>query len=136
MPRDRRPRERAPARARFGAQNDHSSLGPRLSILSIVGASCRAGPPAEPPPLITRELANDEELAKAIREYYTKYEYRIPMRDGTRLFTAVYAPKDHSHSYPILLLRTPYGVGPYGTDNFPTAHDPRSLQSLAPAPRS
>ena len=26
--------------------------------------------------------------------HYTKYEYRIPMRDGKRLFTAVYVPKD------------------------------------------
>jgi putative CocE/NonD family hydrolase len=35
------------------------------------------------------------------------------MRDGTRLFTIVYAPKDHSRSWPILLNRTPYGVAPY-----------------------
>ena len=39
--------------------------------------------------------------------HYTKYEYRIPMRDGTKLFTAVYSPKDHSQPYPILLTRTP-----------------------------
>ncbi len=50
---------------------------------------------------------------------YTKYEYRIPMRDGVRLFTAVYAPKDASQAYPILLLRTPYSVRPYGEDNYP-----------------
>jgi len=52
------------------------------------------------------------------RAHYTKYEYRIPMRDGVKLFTAVYAPKDHSQSYPILLQRTPYSVGSYGIDNF------------------
>ncbi len=45
------------------------------------------------------------------REHYTKYEYRIPMRDGARLFTVVYAPKDGSKTYPILMLRTPYSVG-------------------------
>jgi len=57
------------------------------------------------------------------REYllanYTKYEYRIPMRDGARLFTAVYVPKDATQTYPILLLRTPYTVAPYGVDNYP-----------------
>jgi uncharacterized protein len=55
-----------------------------------------------------------------IKPNYTKYEYRIPMRDGTRLFTAVYVPKDDSQKYPILLMRTPYSVRPYGVDNYPT----------------
>ena len=51
-----------------------------------------------------------------VKEHYTKYEYRIAMRDGVRLFTSVYAPKDSSHAYPFLLDRTPYSVGPYGVD--------------------
>ena len=50
---------------------------------------------------------------------YTKYEFDIPMRDGVKLLTAVYAPKDDSQPYPILLQRTPYGVRPYGVDNYP-----------------
>ena len=56
-----------------------------------------------------------------VKANYTKYEFRIPMRDGLNLFTAVYVPKDASASqtYPILLMRTPYGVGPYGIDNYP-----------------
>jgi predicted acyl esterase len=54
-----------------------------------------------------------------VRAHYTKYEYRIPMRDGVKLYTAVYAPKDVSARYPILLLRTPYGVRPYGVDAYP-----------------
>ncbi len=53
-----------------------------------------------------------------VRSNYTKYEYRIPMRDGAHLFTSVYVPKDHSKTYPILLTRTPYTVGPYGVDRF------------------
>lgn len=53
------------------------------------------------------------------REYYTKHEYRIPMRDGVRLFTAVFAPKDTSQDYPILLRRTPYSIAPYGEDQYP-----------------
>ncbi len=52
------------------------------------------------------------------RSHYTKYEYRIPMRDGQKLFTAVYAPKDAAQPYPILMQRTPYSVGPYGIDNY------------------
>lgn len=53
-----------------------------------------------------------------VRAHYTKYECRIPMRDGVKLFTAIYIPKDTSQSYPILLLRTPYSVGPYGADQY------------------
>ncbi len=53
-----------------------------------------------------------------VKANYTKYEHYIPMRDGVRLFTAVYIPKDHSNSYPILLIRTPYSVGPYGEDAY------------------
>ncbi|HEX4857460.1 MAG TPA: CocE/NonD family hydrolase [Usitatibacteraceae bacterium] len=52
----------------------------------------------------------------SIKEHYTKYEYRIPMRDGVKLFTVVFAPKDHSKPYPFLMERTPYGAGPYGVD--------------------
>src|SRR5436853_452741 len=45
--------------------------------------------------------------ADQVRARYTKYEYRVPMRDGVRLFTAVYVPKDASQRYPFLLTRTP-----------------------------
>ena len=55
----------------------------------------------------------------SIRENYTKYEYRIPMRDGKNLFAAVYVPKDQSKSYPFLMERTPYSAGPYGVDFSP-----------------
>ena len=46
-----------------------------------------------------------------VHEHYTKYEYRIPMRDGVRLFTAVFVPKDQSQPWPFLFNRTPYSVG-------------------------
>ena len=53
------------------------------------------------------------------QEHYAKFEYRIPMRDGTKLFTAVYVPKDGSgEKYPFLLMRTPYSVAPYGVDRY------------------
>jgi putative CocE/NonD family hydrolase len=59
-----------------------------------------------------------------IQAHYRKHEFRIPMRDGTKLFTAVYVPKDDSQAYPILLTRTPYGVGPYGSGSYPAALGP------------
>ena len=59
-----------------------------------------------------------------VRAHYTKYEYSIPMRDGKKLFTSIYVPKDSSHSYPFLMDRTPYSVAPYGVDNYKTAIGP------------
>ena len=62
-----------------------------------------------------------------IRANYTKHEYQIPMRDGKRLFTAVYVPKGPGQPWPILLERTPYGVAPYGEDNYPETLGPSEL---------
>ena len=59
-----------------------------------------------------------------IKSHYTKYEFQIPMRDGKRLFTSVYVPKDTSQKYPILLDRTPYRVSPYGVENYKPALGP------------
>jgi putative CocE/NonD family hydrolase len=59
-----------------------------------------------------------------IRAHYTKYEYMVPMRDGKRLFTSVYVPKDASQKYPIMLDRTPYNVAPYGVDAFKASLGP------------
>ncbi len=53
-----------------------------------------------------------------VRENYDKKEYMIEMRDGVKLFTAVYSPKDKSKQYPILITRTPYSSGPYGEEKF------------------
>ena len=62
-----------------------------------------------------------------VRATYTKHEYEIPMRDGKKLFTAVYVPKDASRTYPILLTRTPYSVRPYGVDRYREDLGPSSL---------
>lgn len=43
---------------------------------------------------------------------YERSEYQVPMRDGIRLHTVVYAPRDHSRRYPVLIQRTPYGAEP------------------------
>ena len=75
-----------------------------------------------------RAVAQGLEKVKAD---YTKYEYRIPMRDGKRLFTAVYVPKDDSRTYPILLTRTPYSVRPYGEDQYKDSLGPSPLFTKA-----
>lgn len=62
-----------------------------------------------------------------VKANYTKFEYRIPMRDGKRLFTSVYVPKDDSKTYPMLMHRTPYSIRPYGSDQYPDSLGPSSL---------
>lgn len=57
-------------------------------------------------------IAQEIDLSKD----FLKYEYEIPMRDGAKLHTAVYVPKDTSRTHPIMLGRTPYTVAPYGKD--------------------
>ncbi len=80
--------------------------------------------------LVFLVLFSPAELAaqgvESVKAHYTKYEYRIPMRDGVRLFTAVYVPKDQTQRYPILLTRTPYGVQPYGEDAYKSDLGPSS----------
>ncbi len=65
--------------------------------------------------------------AQYIQAHYTKMERYITMRDGVRLFTSIYIPKDHSQKYPILMKRTPYSVSPYGEKRFPDRLGPNNL---------
>lgn len=102
------------------------------------GASGRAD--AEPrlalaaAPLVPGQVETDEDYARAIRAHYTKYEHMIPMRDGVRLFTVVYVPKDGSRPWPIMMRRTPYSVQPYGIDNYPSDKSGiRTLRRFAPS---
>jgi uncharacterized protein len=53
-----------------------------------------------------------------IRENYYKIERSIPMRDGIKLFTSMYIPKDTTEQHPILMQRTPYSCAPYGEDKW------------------
>jgi len=85
-------------------------------------------------PAVAADTEGEAPAAKSkAREHYTKHEVRIPMRDGVRLFTTVYVPKDSSRAYPFLMERTPYSVGThaqgelrYGVDWMP--------ESLGPSP--
>jgi hypothetical protein len=53
-----------------------------------------------------------------ILDNYYKIERMIPMRDGVKLFTSMYIPKDTTEKHPILMTRTPYSCAPYGEKNF------------------
>jgi uncharacterized protein len=55
-----------------------------------------------------------------VKQNYYKLERMIPMRDGVKLYTAIYVPRDSSERHPILIRRTPYSSAPYG-DGFPEA---------------
>lgn len=59
-----------------------------------------------------------------VKANYTKREQLIPMRDGVKLFTAIYIPRDQSQTYPIMITRTPYTVSPYGPDKYKPALGP------------
>ena len=61
-----------------------------------------------------------------VRDNYQKTEYKIPMRDGTKLHTTVYVPKDASATgkYPFMMQRTCYSVAPYGPDAYPAQLGP------------
>ena len=41
---------------------------------------------------------------------YNRQEVMIPMRDGVKLHTVIFTPKDQKEKLPFLMLRTPYGV--------------------------
>ncbi|HJW34119.1 MAG TPA: CocE/NonD family hydrolase [Holophagaceae bacterium] len=66
---------------------------------------------------------------EAVKAKYEKREVLVPMRDGVKLFTAIYVPKDASpdHPYPVVMQRTPYSVAPYGPDQFKSDLGPSPL---------
>ncbi|MBC3875720.1 CocE/NonD family hydrolase [Undibacterium flavidum] len=97
-----------------------------LSSLSLSASAATAAATNANATLDEKESA--AERAEYIRKHYTKFEYRIPARDGKLLFTSVYVPNDASANkrYPILLVRTPYTVAPYSTDKYKTRLGPTS----------
>ncbi len=92
------------------------------AVIALATVPARDGLRAQPPALPPVQAALSG--ADLVRATYTKYEYMVPTRDGARLFTAVYVPKDASQKYPFLITRTPYSVSPYGVDQYPGALGP------------
>jgi uncharacterized protein len=88
-----------------------SSRSAALAALLVTGVLCQTAALGQGPPVDPAQVAET-------KAHYTKYEYKIPMRDGVRLFTSVYIPKDQTQTYPILMTRTPYSVRPYGEDQY------------------
>jgi uncharacterized protein len=68
--------------------------------------------------------AQENSLESYIRLHYAKQEHLVPMRDGVKLFTSIYVPRDTSRKYPMLMKRTPYSVAPYGEDKFASSLGP------------
>lgn len=82
----------------------------RLLLLVPALAACVYALQPAPTQARARQVTGSQE----VREKYKKIEYRIPMRDGVKLYCAVYVPKDADGHSPIMLERTPYSAGPYG----------------------
>ena len=61
-----------------------------------------------------------------VKENFIKKEVYIPMRDGVKLFTSIYIPKDISKAkkYPFLMQRTCYSVAPYGETEYKSSLGP------------
>ena len=59
-----------------------------------------------------------------VKEHFTKIDTMITMRDGIKLYTVIYVPKDNTEKYPFLMERTPYSAGPYGDQNYPNRIGP------------
>jgi len=58
------------------------------------------------------------------KDFYDKREVTITMRDGIKLHTTIYSPKDTSKEYPIIMSRTPYSTRPYGSNDYKTLISP------------
>jgi putative CocE/NonD family hydrolase len=91
----------------------------RVFLLLIAFASI-------PCPSLLAQNSNGNERAEYVRSHYSKFEHAIPMRDGTQLFTAVYVPNglNNDTTYPIIMVRTPYSIGPYGIDQYRSSLGP------------
>ncbi len=100
----------------------------RLAVVSLSLAACAFLPACTkqtPAPQQGSAPAAANE-AFDVKAHYDKAEYQIAMRDGVKLFTAVYSPKDRGQKYPMLMMRTPYSSGEHGADKY--------RESIAPGP--
>ena len=100
-----------------------------MSILYVLasGLLSLSSPTSLPSPMQDATAQAAKPPAEVMKELYAKREVKIPMRDGVKLFTSIYSPRDTSQRWPILLRRTPYSVRPYGADNYPDSLGPSRL---------
>jgi len=97
------------------------SIRLRVALIALL-AAC---------PLAAQRPAQNPAAAEAVKAKYQKLEVRIPMRDGVKLFTSIYIPRETAIDYPILMSRTPYGVAPYGPDAYRTSLGPSGNPKFA-----
>lgn len=100
---------------------------PSVALALCVATACAGlGTQATPHPQLPATAATAN--ARSVRATYSKREHAVPMRDGVRLHTAVYAPRECAPGgHPIMLQRTPYGVAPYGKDAYRRSLGPSRL---------
>jgi putative CocE/NonD family hydrolase len=80
-----------------------------------------------PGPLVQSGAGHPSELSQYIRAHYIKHDYYVPMRDGVRLFTSVYSPRETDGKYAIMINRSPYSIAPYGETNYPGSLGPSEV---------
>ena len=91
-----------------------------LLIISLTISSCTSKN--------TEKIEVDAKVKNTyVKDNFTKKEVTITMRDGVKLHTTIYTPKDTSKTYPILMQRTPYSSRPYGDGKFKTKIGPNTI---------
>jgi hypothetical protein len=88
-----------------------------FSLVIVANTTFAQHQPKTTPAIHENGRGLNKEDSAYIRDNYIKTEKLIPMRDGVKLFTSVYIPKDTSYKYPFILCRTPYSVSPYGASD-------------------
>ncbi|SDS50388.1 hypothetical protein SAMN04515667_2323 [Formosa sp. Hel1_31_208] len=84
-----------------------------LALIAFTLTSCKR---TETP--LTETVASENVKSTYVKDNYNKQEVMIEMRDGIKLHTTIYAPKDTSITYPMIMMRTPYSCRPYGENEF------------------
>ena len=98
-------------------QNPTKMICHRITLFLIIIVTFLSCKPTEKP--IEKAIAIEQvEASYHPKDYYSKKEVMITMRDGIKLHTTIYSPKDTSKIYPILMMRTPYSCKPYGETEF------------------
>ena len=110
--------------APYGSASLQSRRARSFFSTALVLLAPLAAPALLPAPARAQRPAPDAAAVAEVRGKYTKRELYLTMRDGTRLYTNIYAPRDTTRSYPVLLMRTPYSIAPYGADAFPAILGP------------
>jgi putative CocE/NonD family hydrolase len=108
----------------------------RMSVVALLVLLAAAAPSSSTTPLVPFALESDADVVRALHAHYTKHEAKIPMRDGVKLHTHIWVPKPTTttspQTWPMLLVRTPYSVAPYG-DNVLDDSNHRALTRFAPS---